>query len=106
MNAAAAVPPAVLAACAGVHDPEFGLSIVDLGLIVGATVADRKATVAMTLTTPSCPAGEVIAEAVRSAVAALPEVDAVAVEFVWEPPWTPERITPAGRRRLGWADQD
>lgn len=106
MNSPAPLPPAVLAACATVHDPEFGLSVVDLGLIVDATATERHVTVAMTLTTPSCPAGDVLTEAVRAAVAALPDIDAVEVELVWEPAWTPERITPAGRSQLGWADPD
>lgn len=95
-------PVAVHAACAGVCDPEFGISIEDLGLIYDVSITDRDVAVAMTLTTPSCPAGAVIVDAVRSAVAAVPGVSGVDVRLVWDPAWTPEMISARGRDQLGW----
>lgn len=95
-------PVAVRAACAAVSDPEFGISIDDLGLIYDVSVTDRDVAVAMTLTTASCPAGAVIVDAVRAAVAAVPGVSSVDVQLVWEPGWTPEMINARGRELLGW----
>lgn len=98
-------PAAVRAACAGVCDPEFGISIDDLGLIYDVAVPGRKVAVAMTLTTMSCPAGAVIVDAVRAAVAAVPGVASVDVQLVQDPAWTPEMISARGRNQLGWTDR-
>ena len=108
MNLATSVPPAptpdaIRAACATVHDPEFGLSIEDLGLIYEAAIDDaRRVVVKMTLTSPYCPAGDVIVNAVTAVVATVAGVTAVDVQLVWEPAWTPECVTPKGRAYLGW----
>lgn len=95
-------PAAVRAACAGVSDPEFGVSLDDLGLIYDVSVAERAVAVTMTLTTMSCPAGTVIVDAVRAAVAAVPGVSSIDVQLVWDPAWTPEMISARGRELLGW----
>jgi metal-sulfur cluster biosynthetic enzyme len=87
---------------ATIPDPEFGLSIVDLGLIYDVTTDGRDVAVAMTLTSPSCPAGGMIHDGVQAALAALPGAAAVRVELVWEPAWTPECLTEAAREHLGW----
>ncbi len=108
MNSNTTIPAAptsamIRAACATVHDPEFGLSIEDLGLIYDATIDDAgRVVVAMTLTSPYCPAGDVIVNAVTAVVAAVAGVAAVDVQLVWEPAWTPECVTPKGREYLGW----
>lgn len=94
----------VRAACASVNDPEFGLSIEDLGLIYDVATHAGDVAVAMTLTTPSCPAGEVIVGAVQAAVARVDGVRSVAVRLVWEPLWTPDMISSRGRAQLGWRD--
>jgi len=93
---------AVHAACASVADPEFGVSVTDLGLIYDVTICDGAVVVAMTLTSAYCPAGDVILDAVRAAVARVPGVTSGEVRLVWEPGWTPEMVTAAGRRQLGW----
>ena len=93
---------AVRAACASVADPEFGVSVDDLGLIYDITIQEGAVAVAMTLTTPHCPAGDVILDGVRAAVARVPGVTSVEVRLVWEPGWTPEMVNAAGRRDLGW----
>lgn len=94
---------AVRSACAQVHDPEFGLSIDDLGLIydVAQDEAGRVA-IALTLTSPYCPAGTVIVDAVSAAATAVPGVTAVDVRLVWDPAWTPEMVSAKGRAYLGW----
>ena len=92
----------IRAACASVADPEFGLSVDDLGLIYEVTLEGAAVTVAMTLTTPHCPAGDVIVDGVRAAVAAVPGVEEVAVRLVWDPGWTPDMVSARGREQLGW----
>lgn len=96
----------VRSACASVNDPEFGLSIDDLGLIYDVAVnADGAAAIAMTLTTPYCPAGDVIVGGVRAAVSAVAGVSSVDVRVVWEPQWTPEMVSARGRQALGWIEE-
>jgi metal-sulfur cluster biosynthetic enzyme len=105
-GAVTTLPDLVRAACASVHDPEFGLSIDDLGLIYDVQCPAGAASVAMTLTTPTCPAGGVIVDAVRAAVAAVPGVRTVDVQLVWEPEWTPHLISAQGRAFLGWHEAE
>lgn len=95
---------AVHAACARVADPEFGVSVADLGLIYDVAIREGAVEVAMTLTSAYCPAGDVILDGVRAAVARVEGVRSVEVRLVWEPGWTPEMVTAAGRRQLGWAN--
>ncbi|HEY0946782.1 MAG TPA: metal-sulfur cluster assembly factor [Opitutaceae bacterium] len=87
-------------------DPEFGLSIVDLGLVYDVVLDGDRVSVAMTLTSPACPAGGMIVDGTRAALAALPGVSHVDVALVWEPPWTPARLTQGGRDQLGWQEID
>ncbi len=98
---------AVLAALRGVIDPEIGLNIVDLGLIYDLGVRPGGGvTIEMTLTTPGCPLHAAINDAVHRALEPVPGVTGVELQLVWLPPWTPEMITPAGRRALGWPEED
>ena len=83
-----------------VLDPELDCNIVDLGLVYGIAIDAAKVTVTMTLTMPGCPLHESIASAVRSALLGLEGLDDVEVNVVWEPPWTPARMTEEGRRRV------
>lgn len=92
---------AVLRALATVDDPEYpGVSIVELGLVEAVRVVDGRVEVDLVPTFSGCPALAFIAADVRTAVGALVGVDDIEVRFVAEPPWTPERITPAARRRI------
>jgi len=88
-----------------VEDPEAGMSIVDLGLVYGVEVTPSLIHVRMTMTSPACPVAPYIVEeavaAIRAAAADVPDVD---VELVWDPPWTPERMSPSARSRFGWGD--
>ncbi len=93
---------AVVAALRGVLDPEVGVNVVDLGLIYGIDVDGGRVRVRMTMTSPACPLGEQIAAEAEERARAVPGLDEVAVELVWDPPWGPERMAPAARQALGW----
>ena len=83
-----------------VMDPETGVSVVDLGLIQELREIDGALHVRMTLTHESCPLGAVILDSVRDALAPLCPDPRPTVELSFDPPWTPDRITPAGRAAL------
>jgi metal-sulfur cluster biosynthetic enzyme len=85
-----------------VIDPELGISVVDLGLIYDIDVEEDAIHVTMTLTTAGCPLHESMVEAVRQVVQMTDLTKTVDVQLVWEPPWTPERLTPAAKQMLGW----
>jgi metal-sulfur cluster biosynthetic enzyme len=82
-----------------VVDPELDCNIVDLGLVYGIAIDGAKVTVSMTLTTPGCPMHESIAWGVQSALLTLDGVEEVEVQLVWDPPWTPARMSPYARSR-------
>ncbi len=93
----------ILEALRQVFDPELGVNVVDLGLVYGVAVDDGRVAITMTLTTPGCPLQASLSLAVEEAVrAGVPGVRDVTVNLVWEPPWSSERLTDAGRRALGW----
>lgn len=92
---------AVLDALRTVTDPEVGINVVDLGLVYRADRGPTAIEVALTLSTPSCPLSEVIIEEAHAALRSrfgdeLP----ISVELVWDPPWTPDRMSEAARRQL------
>lgn len=87
-------------------DPEIPVNIVDLGLVYDLLVeklpsGGNAVDVKMTLTAQGCGMGPVIAEDAREKIAALPEVKSAKVHIVWDPAWTPQMISPAGRLTLG-----
>ncbi len=83
-----------------VLDPELPISIVELGLVYGIEVEGAAARVSLTFTATACPCMEFIKEDVRDRLLREPWLDAVEVEEVWDPPWTRDRITEEGRRKL------
>lgn len=86
-----------------VNDPEVGMNVVDLGLVYGVTVEGADVRVALTMTSPACPLGDVIVENAAAAIrAAAPEARTVDVALVWDPPWTPDRMSDAARAKFGW----
>lgn len=85
-----------------VLDPEIGINIVDLGLIYDVKVDDGNVHITMTMTTAGCPLHASISKGAEEAVKQLPGVDNVNVELVWEPAWTPDRMTDWARKELGW----
>lgn len=92
---------AVWRTLATIPDPEFGLNIVDLGLIYDVACTGTEVKVVMTLTTPTCPSGGWIHEGVRSALSQLPGVTDTVVDITFDPPWTPEMLTSEAREFLG-----
>lgn len=85
-----------------VKDPELNLNIVDLGLIYDIKVEDGNVAVDMSLTSPGCPSGPEIMGHADTAIRNVPGVGTVAVNLVWSPPWSPERIEPRIRAYLGF----
>ncbi len=82
-----------------VVDPELGINVVDLGLVYGITLdQNRTAVLDMTLTSAACPLTDVIEDQTRSALA--PLSDDVRINWVWMPPWGPDKITDEGREQL------
>jgi FeS assembly SUF system protein len=93
----------VIAALKGIYDPEIPVNIYDLGLIYRAEVDEGGAVrVVMTLTAPACPMAAMLPRQVEERLRALPGVSDCKVEVVWDPPWTPERMSPEARLRLGF----
>ena len=92
------------------YDPEIPVNIVDLGLIYGVRFEpvgngqgedQQDVTVDMTLTAQGCPAHVMIGEQVKSRLEQLPGIRTAKVNVVWNPPWTPDRISPDARKQLG-----
>ncbi|MFC4909258.1 metal-sulfur cluster assembly factor [Actinomadura gamaensis] len=88
----------ILEALKDVVDPELGINVVDLGLVYGVDVADGVATLDMTLTSAACPLTDVIEDQAHSALEGL--VKDVKINWVWLPPWGPDKITDEGRDQL------
>ena len=88
-----------------VYDPEIPVNIVDLGLVYELAVSDvaqgKKLDVKMTMTAPGCGMGNILKADVENRLSKLPEVKEVHVEVVFDPPWTPQRMTEAARLQLG-----
>lgn len=86
-----------------VVDPEMALSIVDVGLVYGVTIGDGRAHVLVTMTSVACPVTELIVQDIESELdRVIPAGCTIDVELVWDPPWTPERMSPAGKAFMGW----
>ncbi len=87
-----------------VVDPELGINVVDLGLVYGVTVGeDNTATIDMTLTSAACPLTDMIEDQTREALVGGPGDGVVAdfrINWVWMPPWGPDKITEDGRQQL------
>ena len=101
-------PPAVVtedqvkAVLRRVKDPELNLNIVDLGLVYGVAVEGSTVRVDMSLTSPGCPSGPEIMGDAEQQVRAIPGVTDVAMNLVWSPVWTPDRIEPRVRAYMGF----
>jgi metal-sulfur cluster biosynthetic enzyme len=85
----------------GVKDPELGLDLVVLGLIYDIEIDGGDVKAIMSLTSPMCPVAGQIVEEVRQTIEAMEQVDSAEVELTFDPPWTPERISPLIRASLG-----
>lgn len=84
-----------------VFDPELNINVIDLGLVYDIQYVTKGIIeITMTLTTPGCPLHDSITSGVRHRIEQLEEVDQAVVNIVWEPAWTPEKMTEEGRRLL------
>ncbi|MEM1944907.1 MAG: iron-sulfur cluster assembly protein [Nitrososphaerota archaeon] len=95
----------IIEALKNCYDPEIPVNIVDLGLVYDVQVReDNSVYVKMTLTAPGCPVGAFVMEQVREAIMALVEgVKDVDVDLVFDPPWTPDRMSEEAKAILGFA---
>lgn len=84
-----------------VIDPELGVNIVDLGLVYGISLKDKTVKIKVTMTTPLCPLFPVIEKNVKEVVGSLSGVENVEIELVWEPPWSPKRMSENAKLQLG-----
>ena len=85
-----------------VIDPEIGINIVDLGLVYEVTIKPEYVLVNITMTTQGCPMHESICDAARRALQlAFPGLE-ITVHLVWEPAWSPDRMSASARERLGY----
>jgi metal-sulfur cluster biosynthetic enzyme len=96
-----------------VYDPELPINIVDLGLVYKVELAPdpdapgmvpkQKVSIDLTLTTPGCPSHAQIMEQIRNRLAGLQQISESQVRLVWEPKWSPNRISPETQKKLGIA---
>jgi metal-sulfur cluster biosynthetic enzyme len=103
----------ILDALRDINDPELPVNIVDLGLIYKVDLTPdpdapgmlpkQKVAIDISMTTPNCPAHAIILEQVRNRLAGLPDLSWIDVNLVWQPAWTPDRISPAAQKKLGIA---
>ena len=94
--------PRIIEAICSVYDPEIPVNIWELGLIYEIDVDnERRVQIRMTLTAPGCPSAQVLPLEVERKVRAVEGVADVFVEVVWEPAWSPERMTDAAKLQLG-----
>lgn len=92
----------ILAALKKVIDPELGTNIVDLGLVYHAAFNAHGIDIALTMTTPACPLGEMMSEEIKTVLRnRFPDTPDVRVELVWDPPWSPDMMSEAARKQLG-----
>lgn len=96
-------PDEIRTALREVLDPEVGINVVDLGLVYGIDVRGDQIQVDLTMTSAACPLGAHLQD---QAVVAIrrhcPEAGRVTVDLVWEPPWSPDKMSEEARRALGW----
>jgi metal-sulfur cluster biosynthetic enzyme len=85
-----------------VIDPELGVNIVDLGLVYLVSYDGEIAKVEMTLTTPGCPMHDMMVGGVERALKDLPEVKGTDVKVVWNPPWSPQKMSDKAKASLGY----
>lgn len=84
-----------------IYDPEIPINIVELGLIYDISIKDKTVMIKMTLTNPLCPVADLFPGAVKSKVESLSAIDEVIVEMVWDPPWSPDKMSEAAKLQLG-----
>lgn len=94
---------AVREALRRVEDPEAGMNIVDLGLVYGIEATADAVHVDLTMTTAACPMADMIMDEVREVIRSIASPDTrIEVTLVWDPPWTPDKMTGVAREHFGW----
>lgn len=94
----------VRTALRSVIDPEVGMNIVDLGLVYGVKILANTLHVDLTMTTPACPMGEMILDDAHQALVALvPAGVEIDLNLVWDPPWSPDKMSEHAREHFGWS---
>lgn len=83
-----------------VDDPEYPISVVDMGLIYGLQRQERQASVKLTFTSMGCPCMEFIISDIRERLLQEEDIDDVDIEIVWDPPWTRQQLTPKAIEQL------
>lgn len=83
------------------YDPEIPVNVWDLGLIYDVAVDDDKVHVKMTLTAPGCPMHSFISREVKEKLQTVSGVKEATVEVVWDPPWSPDKMSPEAKAQLG-----
>lgn len=96
----AVTPAEVQAALCEVTDPEWPVSIVDMGLVYGVAVDGGTVTLTLTFTATACPCMDMIQDDIRERLGRVPGVRDVRIVVSWDPPWTKDRLTEKGRRAL------
>ena len=95
--------PLIVDALERVVDPEVALNIVDVGLVYGVVVKDNRIDLNVTMTSAACPVTDVIVDDIETQLdRVMPPDMLIHVELVWEPPWTPERMSDQARGFMGW----
>ena len=92
----------VEAALTNVIDPELGLDFVELGLVYGIEVDGGEVHIEFTLTSPGCPIGPQVAEQMQEFIGELPGVEEVVPTMVFNPPWTPDKMSEDAKFALGY----
>ncbi len=92
----------VMKALRNCYDPEIPVNLVDLGLIYEVNVNDGNVQISMTLTAPGCGMGPHIAQNVKDEVNKVAGIKGTEVDMVWEPQWTPEKMSEAAKAQLGY----
>ncbi len=85
-----------------ISDPEVDVSVWDLGLIYNVLFKNGEAVIKMTLTAPSCPFMAQLVDQVKEKVKDIEGVEKVRVDLIFDPPWSPEKMTEEGRKKLGF----
>lgn len=93
-------PATVREALTEVEDPEIPVNVVDLGLIYDVSIDGAHVDVEMTFTSLACPAEDLLRDSVTERVEAMPNVESVTVDIVWDPPWTAERMSEDAREKM------
>ncbi len=92
----------VMEKLATVYDPEIPVNIVELGLVYAVRIEGPKVTIDVTMTAPACPAADQVVADAKAAAASVAGVQQVAVNVVWDPPWTPDKMSEAAKLELGF----